>query len=64
MDKKVQKMVKMSQFEYPDRDLMVHVHQRNIPTQNHATLKLMNLILSDLDPGTQKSLPNHISRQN
>mgnify|MGYP001183264044 CR=1 FL=1 len=62
MDKKVQKMVKMSQFEYPDRDLMVH--KRNIPTQNHATLKLMNLILSDLDPGTQKSLPNHISRQN
>ena len=55
-------MVKMSQFEYPDRDLTVH--QRNIPTQNHATLKLMNLILSDLDPGTQKSLPNHISRQN
>ena len=54
----------MSQFEYPDRDLMVHVHQRNIPTQNHATLKLNNLILSDLDPGTQKSLPNHISRQN
>ena len=62
MDKKVQKMVKMSQFEYPDRDL--RINQRNIPTQNHATLKLNNLILSDLDPGTQKSLPNHISRQN